>query len=190
MLYRASTNISDWVKAAELLTNILQNIDLFDYYKTDILFSLLEIRIKELQIQPTKEALTAVQKQLNDLQREAEDKKIYMVLVNTYRLKSKIALVELDVKKALELLVTARTLAEERNLELLVQQILKEEQKINEQLSMWNKFQEENAPLKDLLREVQLETTAQEIAKDSVLEVWNKETETVVEYRKLFAIKF
>jgi len=189
ILYKASSNISDWGKAVELLKNILQG-EVYDVYKIDALFSLLEIRIKELQIQPTKEALTVVQKQLSELQKEAEDKKIHMVFVNSYRLKSKLALVELNVKKAIELLVTARTLAEEKNLELLVQQILKDQQKINEQLSMWNTFQEENVPLRDLLREAHLETTAQEIAKDSVLEVRNKETETVIEYRKLFSIKF
>ncbi|MHA1187010.1 MAG: tetratricopeptide repeat protein [Candidatus Heimdallarchaeota archaeon] len=190
MIYKASTNISDWGKAAELLTGILQDAELNEEYKIDALFSLLEIRIKELQIQSTKEALTEVQKQLIVLQREAEDKKLYMVLVNIYRLKSKIALVELNIKKALELLVTARTLAEDRNLELLVHQINRDEEKIKEQSSMWNKFQEENTPLKDLLQEVNLDTTAKEIVKDSILEVRDKKSEEPVEYRKLFSFKF
>ncbi len=190
MLYKASTNISDWGKAVELLTSLLQNVEIEGEYKIDALFSLLEIRIKELQILPTKDALLEVQKQLIDLQREAEDKKLYMVLVNVYRLKSKIALVELNIKKALELLVTARTLAEERNLELLVQQVNKEEEKIKEQSTMWNKFQEESPPLKKLLQEVHLDATAQEIAKESVLEVRDEKSEEPVEYRKLFSFKF
>jgi len=190
MLYKASTNISDWGKAAELLMSLLKNVEIEGEYKIDALFSLLEIRIKKLQINATKEALLEVQKQVSDLQREAEEKKLYMVLVNVYRLKSKIALVELNIKKALELLVTARTLAEERNLELLVQQIIDEEEKIKEQSTMWNKFQEEKTPLKELLQEVHLDATAQEIAKESVLEVRDEKSKEPVEYRKLFSFKF
>ena len=55
---------------------------------------------------------------------------------------------------------------------------------------MWNKFQEESPPLKALLQEVHLETTAQEIVKESVLEVRDKKSEEPVEYRKLFSFKF
>jgi hypothetical protein len=111
LIYKASSNISDWGKAIELLHGILQDADLPATYKIDALYSMLEIRIKELQIQPTEEALLEVQKQLTELQREAEDKKLYMLQINAYRLKSKIALIELNINKALELLVTSKTLA-------------------------------------------------------------------------------
>jgi len=75
-------------------------------------------------------------------------------------------------------------------LELLVQQVNKEEEKIKEQSTMWNKFQEEKAPLKELLQDVYLDVTAHEIVKESVLDVRDEKSEEPIEYRKSFSFKF
>ncbi|MCK5184879.1 MAG: hypothetical protein KAQ95_11280 [Candidatus Heimdallarchaeota archaeon] len=130
-----------------------------------------------------------VSKQIDEVFQKAEEKQQHNMIVNLYRLKAQLALVELDVKKAVDMLVTARTIAKEKDLELLVQEITREQKKLEEQISMWTKFQEQNLPLVDTLKQVSLENTVKEIAKDAIVEVRDEETGKTIEYRKLFALK-
>ena len=87
------------------------------------------------------------------------------------------------------MLVTARIIANEKGLALLLQEIQEEEKKLSDQISMWTKFQEQKLSIVDTLKQVSLESTAQNIAKDTVVEVRDEETGKTIEYRKLFALK-
>lgn len=187
--YKASTDIRDWSKAVTFAEKFISGEDAYSEWRVDALYSILEIRLRELQINANEESLIQVSKQIDEVFRKAEEKQQHNMIVNLYRLKAQLALVELDVKKAVDMLVTARTIAKEKGLELLVQNITKEEKKLEEQISMWTKFQEQKLPLVDTLKQVSLENTVQNIAKDTVVEVRDEETGKTIEYRKLFALK-
>lgn len=187
--YKASTNIPDWSKAVVFAEKLVSGGDDYAEWRVDALYSILEIRLRELQINANKESLTYVSKQIDEVFREAEEKHQYNMIVNLYRLKAQLALVELDVKKAVEMLITARTIADEKDLELLVKDITDEQKKLEEQISMWTKFQEQNLPIVDTLKQISLENTAQEIVKDTVVEVRDEDSGKTIEYRKLFALK-
>jgi len=187
--YKASTNIQDWSKAVMFAEKFISGEDVYVEWRVDALYSILEIRLRELQINANEESLTQVRKQIDEVFREAEEKQQYNMIVNLYRLKAQLALVELDVKKAVDMLITARTIAIEKDLELLVQGITEEQKKLEEQISMWAKFQEQNLPLVDTLKQVSLENTVQEIVKDAIVEVRDEDSGKVIEYRKLFALK-
>jgi len=187
--HKASTNVQDWSKAVEFAEDFLTRKDIQVDWRLDILYIILEIRLRELQINANEESLVQVRKQIDEVFQEAEEMKQYNVVVNLYKLKAQLALVELDIKSAIEFLVTARTIAKEKDLELLVQEIIREEKKLEEQISMWTKFQEQNLPLVDTLKQVSLENTVQEITKDAIVEVSDENCGTIIEYRKLFALK-
>ncbi|MCE7744632.1 MAG: tetratricopeptide repeat protein [Candidatus Heimdallarchaeota archaeon] len=187
--YKASTDIRDWSKAVTFAEKFISGEDAYSEWRVDALYSILEIRLRELQINANEESLIQVSKQIDEVFQKAEEKQQHNMIVNLYRLKAQLALVELDVKKAVDMLVTARTIAKEKGLELLVQNITKEEKKLEEQISMWTKFQEQKLPLVDTLKQVSLENTVQNIAKDTVVEVRDEETGKTIEYRKLFALK-
>jgi len=187
--YKASTDIRDWSKAVTFAEKFISGEDAYSEWRVDALYSILEIRLRDLQINANEESLIQVSKQIDEVFQKAEEKQQHNMIVNLYRLKAQLALVELDVKKAVDMLVTARTIAKEKGLELLVQNITKEEKKLEEQISMWTKFQERKLPLVDTLKQVSLENTVQNIAKDTVVEVRDEETGKTIEYRKLFALK-
>lgn len=187
--YKSSSDIDDWGKAKRILKELLKDKKLPDYLRTDALFSLLEIRLMELQITASKETLEKVLQQILELQNEAEDKRLYWVLVELYYLRSQVALLELDVKKSLELLTTASIIAEDKGLKFLMQKIEKERKKVESQIEMWNRFQEQNTPLTETLKEIQLENTRKDIVRETIMEVRDENTGQIKEYRKLFSIK-
>lgn len=187
--YKSSSDIDDWGKAKRILKELLKDKKLPDYLRTDALFSLLEIRLMELQITASKETLEQVLQQILELQNEAEDKRLYWVLVELYYLRSQVALLELNVKKSLELLTTASIIAEDKGLKFLVQKIKKEQEKVESQIEMWNRFQEQNTPLTETLKEIKLENTTRSIMRETIMEVRDENTGQIKEYRKLFSIK-
>jgi len=187
--YKSSSDIDDWGKAKRILKELLKDKKLPDYLRTDALFSLLEIRLMELQITASKETLEQVLQQILELQNEAEDKRLYWVLVELYYLRSQVALLELNVKKSLELLTTASIIAEDKGLEFLMQKIEKERKKVESQIEMWNRFQEQNTPLTETLKEIKLENTTRSIMRETIMEVRDENTGQIKEYRKLFSIK-
>ena len=83
----------------------------------------------------------------------------------------------------------AHIIANEIDVELLKQEIAKDRKKIEQQLVMWNKLQEEKPPVAERVKLVSLENTVKEISKETVLEERDKETGKIIEYRKLFVLR-
>ncbi|NHK32819.1 MAG: tetratricopeptide repeat protein [Asgard group archaeon] len=186
---KVSGDVGDLGKAVELLNTILKEHDLPSKWRLEALYSLMEIRLIELQISPNEEALKEVQKRLYHLEVETEEQKQHFLLANVYRLQSQLALVELNAKKAIELLEKAQTIAEEFDLELLRKKIKEDRDKIDNQLDMWNELQVQKAPINESIKHVSLESTTKNIKKDTILEERDEETGNIIEYRKLFALK-
>ncbi|MHA1122422.1 MAG: tetratricopeptide repeat protein [Candidatus Heimdallarchaeota archaeon] len=115
LVLKASGDINDLVEATKLLSSFLVEEDLPTGWRLDALYSLLEIRIKELQLSTTDATLAEVKKQVIRLEVEAEEQQLRWLLANVYRLQSQLALVEIDEKKAVELLQKAQVIAEEIN---------------------------------------------------------------------------
>ncbi|MHA1125408.1 MAG: tetratricopeptide repeat protein [Candidatus Heimdallarchaeota archaeon] len=189
LVLKASGDISDLVEATKLLSSFLAEEDLHSFWRLKALYSLLEIRIKELQLSTTDATLTEVKKQAIRLEVEAEEQQLRWLLGNVYRLQSQIALVELDAKKAIELLDKAQVIAEEIKNELLKKEIKEDQEKIEQQLNMLQKLQEQKAPLSETVKLVSLENSLKSIKQETVLEERDKETGEIIEYRKLFSLK-
>lgn len=87
------------------------------------------------------------------------------------------------------LLITAKTLAEKKNIDLLVKKINQEQKQLESQLVMWEKLREQNPPILEVLKQVPIEETTKNIVKDTIMEVRDEKTGNVIEYRKLFVLK-
>ena len=114
---------------------------------------------------------------------------LFYHLALIYRLRSQLALLELDIKKASNLLVTAYTLVEDKGLTLLMQNIESDQEKLEKQTKMWNQFKEKNAPLSETLEQIPIAETTKEITRETLVEIRDKESGEIIEYRKLFALK-
>lgn len=189
LVMKASGIISDLAKAEKLLEIMLDEESLMMVGRLDFLFSLLEIRLKELQLSANEENLKEVQKRLHHLEVEAEEQQHHWLLANVYRLQSQLALVELDIKKAFDLLDKTQTIADEINVELLKKEITIDREKIDQQLMMVQEFQKQKAPISETVKLVSLENTAKSIKQETVIEERDQETGEIIEYRKLFVLK-
>jgi len=184
-----SGSITDLANTTELLNAFLQRNNLSSETKFKVLYNLMEIRIKELTISASETALSGAIKQTIRLEVEAEEQQLRWFLANVYRLQSQLALLELDAGKALALLEKAQVIADEIDVELLKQAIKKDQGKIEQQLGMWNKLQEEKPPIADRVKLISLNSTLKDIAQETVLEERDAETGKIIEYRKLFSLK-
>jgi tetratricopeptide (TPR) repeat protein len=189
MVLKSDGSISDLAKAAKLLNQYLEEKDLAVDTRLSFLYSLLEIRIKELQISATKEAFLEVQKQSHHLEVEAKYHQFRWFLAEVYRLQSQLSLIELDLAKAFEYLEKAQVIADELETELLKKKIQEDREIINQQLSKLQKFQEQKASISETVKLVSLEDTVKDIKQETILEERDEETGKVIEYRKLFALK-
>ena len=164
-------------------------VDLIPFWRLEALYSLLEIRIKELQMTATKEALAEAKKQAIRLEVEAEERQHQWLLISVYRLQSQLALIEMDAETAIDLLKKAETVAVESKNEFLKEKVKVDLKKINQQLGMFQKLQERKAPISETVKLASLENTMQSIKQETVLEERDEETGKIIEYRKLFTLK-
>jgi len=187
IVLKASKNIHDLSKAAVLFEKLLKKTDLiFDF---SALFQLTLIYLMELQLTPNQAILEKVKVNIEKLQKLAEERQYNFSLIEIYRLKSQLALIELNAEKALELLITAKVLADEKGSILQAQGIVREQKQLNEQLGMWQQLQEENSSLVETIKQVPLENSIKRITRETIIENRDEKTGKIIEYRKLFSIK-
>ncbi|NHJ48140.1 MAG: hypothetical protein FK733_10160 [Asgard group archaeon] len=188
LVLKASGEISDLTEASKKLDEFLAIDNLHVSWRLNALYSLLEIRIKELQITSNESTLEEVKKQAIRLEVEAEEQHYHWLLANVYRLQSQLALVELNAQSALKLLEKAQKIADEINNEILKKAIKEDQEKIDKQLGMLNDLQKQKAPINETIKLVSLESTVKNIKQETVLED-RDESGQIIEYRKLFALK-
>jgi tetratricopeptide (TPR) repeat protein len=189
LLLKTSGEISVLAEAIKLLKEALAKEDLHPHWRLEALYSLLEIRLKELQLSATKETLAEAKKQAIRLEVEAEERQYRWLLGNVYRLQSQLALIEMDAETSFELLTKAETIAEETKNEFLKEKVNGDREKISQQLDLLQKLRERKAPISETVKLVTLGNTIQTIKEETVLEERDKETGKIIEYRKIFALK-
>ncbi len=189
LLLKTSSDFNDWGQAEDLLEEMLKEDNLPSKWRLDVLYNLIEIRIKGLQLSPSEESLKKAQKWLTHLETEAEAQQHHWLQANVYRLQSQLALVELDINRAIEFLDKANVIADEIEVKILKKGIKEDREKIDQQFAMLKKYQEQQASISERVKIVSLESTVDDIKQETVLEERDKETGEVIEYRKLFALK-
>ena len=189
LVLKASRELHKLVEAEKLLEEALAKEDLHSKLRLEALYSLLEIRIKELQLSTTIEALTAVKKQAIRLEVEAEERKQKWLLGNVHRLQAQIALIDTDAEAALDLLKKAELIAIETKNDFLKEKVNEDREKINQQLDMLQELKEKQAPISEIVKLASLENTVKNIKQETILEERDEETGKIIEYRKLFALK-
>ncbi|NHJ31538.1 MAG: tetratricopeptide repeat protein [Asgard group archaeon] len=190
IVLKESTDLTDWGKAIEKLKGVLAEEGFLDLdSKYQALHYFLELRIKELQISPTEETLAEVKKQAIRLEVEAEEQNRQGLLMSVYRLQSQLALIELNAKKAIDLLDKAQVIAEEFDIEFYYVKLREDREKIENQLDMLRNLENQKSPLSEAIKLVSLENAVQKIKDETLVEERDKETGEIIEYRILFFLK-
>jgi len=194
MIYQAkilstSTKIKDWVKAQELFEKVLTK-ELTDSQKIAVYFSSSELLIIELQMTGDEETLNKLKENVKAMKNISKVSVYTQLSINLLRLESKLALLEYQEEKAIELLQEAITQAEQYNLPKFIAEIKTEQQTLEDQKDLWQESKKKEEPLKERLEHVAISKSMKEMKEKTILEDRNKETGQYLGKQKLFAIKF
>ncbi|MFX1535921.1 MAG: tetratricopeptide repeat protein [Promethearchaeota archaeon] len=138
LLLKSSTRSRDKIKATELLEQIVEE-EIVDHELIVIaMLNLCDLLLKELRI--SEEVLDEINSIVNTLLVIAKNQHSHSLLVETYLLKAKLGLVELDVQGARQWLIHAQLLAEERGLTRLAIKVSNEHDSLLESLNTLEKF--------------------------------------------------
>ncbi|MHA2296665.1 MAG: tetratricopeptide repeat protein [Candidatus Hodarchaeales archaeon] len=119
--------------------------------------NLCELFLQELRTSGNEEVLNEIKALVQQLLTIAENQHSYFLFANTYRLKSRMALFELDLTLARQLLIQAQQIAEEKGLQQIAMMISGEHDTLLNQLSKWNDLIDSNVPLIERLEMAELE---------------------------------
>ena len=156
MILKTSNRMRDKVQAQELLREIIEE-EIVDHSLTVLaLLNLCELLLEELKITGEKEILEIVKPIVNSLDEIAKQQQSHNLLVKINWFKSQLALMNLDLKKARELLSNAQSIAEKKGLRRLAMNISSDHDELLNQLSKWEELISKNASLKDRLEFAQL----------------------------------
>ena len=115
-----------------------------------------ELLLFELKTTGSETVLNEVKKLTEKLHAVAESQNSFWVLTETYLLQSKLALMELNMEKAQELLNQADNIAKEKGLSQLAKTVSIEQKLLSSQLSKWEKIVDLNPSLIERVELTQL----------------------------------
>jgi tetratricopeptide (TPR) repeat protein len=122
-----------------------------------------ELLLDELRLSGNQDVLNEVKGLMNHLLSIAKTQPSYWLLAEVYVFKSRLSLLDLDLKTAENLLDQALLLAEEKGLRKLAVKIFSEKTLFEKQLKQWDHLIAREAPLNDRLDLIQLESLLERI---------------------------
>ncbi|UCE12633.1 MAG: tetratricopeptide repeat protein, partial [Candidatus Heimdallarchaeota archaeon] len=156
------------LKSSERLTDKMTALSIFQeiadeevvWYELTVaaMLNLGKLLILELKTTGNEKVLTDVKKIADQLQDIAEKQNSYWLLVETYLLQSKLALMELNVEQALQLLNQTEQLANEKKLSQLIKTISIERDLLTTQLTKWEEIIDKKPSVSERIQLTQLNT--------------------------------
>ncbi|MFX1284051.1 MAG: tetratricopeptide repeat protein [Promethearchaeota archaeon] len=157
ILLRASDRIITRAEAQNLFFEITQeeivNFE-FSFYSV---ISLCDLLLLELRITGNEEVLQEIKTILTQFLEIAEKQHTYYWLIQIYWIQSKLALLELDIERSQRLLIQAKTLSEEKGLQMLTTQISSEYEALITQIGKWEEIFDKEPSMNEIIELTQLE---------------------------------
>lgn len=144
-------------KAEELFEQVAEEEIVFYELTVLAILNLCDLLLFELRTIEDEEILNEVKTWSNKLLELADAQHSHSLLAETYILHSKLALLELDVKQARQLLIQAQSLAKEKGLKKLATKISNEQVSLIDQFYKWEKFIDQKPSMSDIIELTQLE---------------------------------
>ena len=136
---------------------------------------LCELLIEELHLSGNLDVLDEVKEIIMNLKSIAKVQPSFWLLAEVFVFQSRLALLDLDLGSAEELLEQAFLLAEEKGLKKLTVKIFSEKTEFEKQVAQWEQLIARDAPLNERLNLIQLENLLERIAYKKI-EISDEET--------------
>ena len=148
---KAGKRARDMFKAAEILEQLVEE-DVIDHSLTvTAMIHLCDLLLSELKMTGEDGVLRRINDLANQLLEIAKSQASHSLLAETYLLQSKLALIDLDVEKAKELLVQAYDIADEKGLGKLASAVAHERELLSTQLQKWESILEFNPSRREMI---------------------------------------
>ncbi|MFX1251632.1 MAG: tetratricopeptide repeat protein [Promethearchaeota archaeon] len=175
LVLKTSTRMRNRAKSEELLEKVVEEeIINFELVITALLH-LCELHLIELRLSGDPEVLSEIRARVNKLVDIAKEQHLHWLLVETYILQSRLALLELDIQGAQRLLESAHITSQERGLRRLTIKIAYEKASFQEQIAKWENLLERDSSMTERLELAQLEVQIMRMARKK-LEVTEQDT--------------
>jgi len=140
------------IEAENLLNQVIKEPIM--YYELTIfaLIELCDLLLIELRMTNDVEVLEEIKPVITRLLKISEEQHSYRYIAETKLLQAKLALIQMDIEKAEQLLTLAQQLAEKHGLQLIAQKISHEHDKVLDQLEVWDKVKKEEAPISERIK--------------------------------------
>jgi tetratricopeptide (TPR) repeat protein len=150
LVLKNSDRLRDKIKAQNMFQQITDE-GKFSRLVITAMVNLCDLLLDELRVSGRKEIVVEVKELSNKLLGIAKNQQAYPLLIETYLLQSKLALLELNLERAQLLLTQASILADERGLVQLAEKAKNEQATLSNQLSQWEKFVEQEPPMSEII---------------------------------------
>ncbi|NHJ32546.1 MAG: tetratricopeptide repeat protein, partial [Asgard group archaeon] len=157
LILKASDNARDRMKASVIFENVVKEEITNHSLTVTAMVHLCDLLLSDLKMTGDTKLFKEIKNLTYKLHEIAEKQNSFSLLVETFRLEANLALVELDLKRAKQLLEDALELANEKGLEKIVSQIQDEQRKLEEQIELWEELSKRKAPIEETLEHVHIE---------------------------------
>jgi predicted amidohydrolase/tetratricopeptide (TPR) repeat protein len=150
-LLKSSGRARSKLEAGEILEQLVEE-DVTDHSLTvTAMIHLCDLLISELKMTGEESVLNKVNDLTKRLLGIAKEQSSHSLLAKTYLLQSKLALVDLNVDKAMDLLTQAQVMATEKGLDMLARAVSHERDLLTSQKQKWEMIIQQNPPKKEMV---------------------------------------
>jgi len=149
IILKSSKSARDRYMAENLLKKILEEKYGDSELLTRAVLNLCDLLLTEVYKSNDIEILNDLETYINLSSQMADQQQSYSLLTETYILKAKFALINMNTKKARSLLTKAQNIAEQHQLYNLAKKVSSEHDNLINQLNSWNDLREKELPLNE-----------------------------------------
>lgn len=177
LLLKTSSRTPKRAKAEELLRTVIEE-EIVDHTITTIAYlNLCDLLLEELRIMGDQDVFNELGTLIDQLFEIAKKQYSFALMAEAYWLKSQLALIDLDLQKAKNLLIQAQLIAEEKNLHRLALKISKEYDELINQLDKWNTILQKEVSLSERLHLTNFDKILVKIIRDEEFDIQDLEQE-------------
>ncbi|MFW9852177.1 MAG: tetratricopeptide repeat protein [Candidatus Thorarchaeota archaeon] len=180
LLLKTSSRTPKRAKAEELLRSVIEE-EIIDHTITTIAYlNLCDLLLEELRIIGDQDVFNELRNLLDQLFEIAKKQYSFSLMAETYWLKSQLALINLDLKEAKNLLIQAQLIAEEKELHKLALKISREYDELIDQMDKWKAILHKEASISERLLLTNFDKVLARIIRNEEFEIQKLEQERPV----------
>ncbi|MFW9917860.1 MAG: tetratricopeptide repeat protein, partial [Candidatus Thorarchaeota archaeon] len=157
LVLKNSNRFKEKSRAQDLLKEIIENEHTSQSLRTLAMLHLCDLLILEAKTFADEALFSEAQVLVDQVIEQAQTEKMIPVLIDTFILQAKFALIEGNAQEALNLLEKAYEWAHDKNLATLAAKTKAQQDIVEKELSQWQELAQKNAPLQERLELANLE---------------------------------